>query len=219
MDYSNRTNSPSLLGYVHYHQSVESDVSYTLVMKTYRKKPIKAALDLNKVIEEGHMVHAAMSAKILVFEKYHPEPNEFSNFEDFYAAADEHVEQVYNARNEANEMLIKVYSELVKHPELTGSTYVAILELIGYLAEDFRQLTLRYEAASSALNAAEDNQYGDGDTDIYVGERGARTMLNALNRLKKFGQLTHDEEGLETELQESVANQNSDINWKQPRLN
>jgi hypothetical protein len=55
--------------------------------------------------------------------------------------------------------------------------------------------------------------------DIYVGEHGARTMLDALDRLKKFGQLTNDEEGLESELKEGVANQSPDINWKQPRLN
>lgn len=165
------------------------------------------------------MVHAATTAKMLVFEKYRPEPEEYSNFEDFYADADEHVEQVYEARNEANDMLIKIYEALVRHPELAGSKYVAVLELIGFLAEDFRQLTLRYEAASTALNTAEENQYGDGDTDIYVGERGARTMLNALNRLKKFGNLTRDEEGLESELLESVANQHEDINWKQPRIN
>ncbi len=52
--------------------------------------------------------------------------------------------------------------------------------------------------------------------DIYVGEHGARTMLNALDRLKKFGQLTNDEEGLESELKEGVANQSTDINWQQP---
>ena len=44
-------------------------------------------------------------------------------------------------------------------------------------------------------------------------------MLNALDRLKKFGQLTNDEEGLESELKEGVANQSTDINWQQPRLN
>jgi len=88
-----------------------------------------------------------------------------------------------------------------------------------FLEEDFRQLTKRYEAASSALAAMEENQYGCDDMDIYVGEHGARTMLDALERLKKFGQLTSDEEGLECELKEGVANQSTDINWKQPRLN
>ncbi len=88
-----------------------------------------------------------------------------------------------------------------------------------FLEEDFRQLTKRYEAASSALAAMEENQYGCDDMDIYVGEHGARTMLNALDRLKKFGQLTNDEEGLESELKEGVANQSTDINWQQPRLN
>ena len=113
-------------------------------------------------------------------------------------------------------MLTEVFTVFVKHPELSGTPYIAVLELMVFLEEDFRQLTKRYEAASSAM---EENQYGCDDMDSYVGEHGARTMLNALDRLKKFGQLTNDEEGLESELKEGVANQSTDINWQQPRLN
>ena len=80
-------------------------------------------------------------------------------------------------------------------------------------------MTNRLRAAGAALDASEDNQYGCDERHGYVGEHGARTMLDALERLKKFGQLTSDEEGLESELKEGVANQSTDINWQQPRLN
>ncbi len=116
-------------------------------------------------------------------------------------------------------LLSVVFSVFLRLAEVSCSRFITVLYLMVFLEEDFRQLTKRYEAASSALAAMEENQYGCDDMDIYVGEHGARTMLDALDRLKKFGQLTNDEEGLESELKEGVANQSPDINWKQPRLN
>ena len=183
-------------------------LSYTLAMKKIGIKQFKTTPDLAKMIEEGHKVHAMANGRIQSYERHTPQPEDYSN-----------LDELFSTRREVDEMLTEVFTVFVRHPELSGTPYIAVLELMVFLEEDFRQLTKRYEAASSALAAMEENQYGCDGMDIYVGEHGARTMLDALERLKKFGQLTSDEEGLECELKEGVANQSTDINWKQPRLN
>ena len=203
-------------------------------MKKIEIKKFKTTPDLAKMIEEGHKVHAMANGRIQSYERHTPQPEDYSNLDDFMEVAENHIDELYSTRKEVDEMLTEVFTVFVKHPELSGTPYIAVLELMVFLEEDFRQLTKRYEAASSALAAMEENQYGCDDMeylantseqkgcddmDIYVGEHGARTMLNALDRLKKFGQLTNDEEGLESELKEGVANQSTDINWQQPRLN
>ena len=188
-------------------------------MKNIEIKKFRTTPDLAKMIEEGHKVHAKANGKIEAFERHTPQPDDFSNLDDFIEVAENPIDELYSIRKEVDEMLTNVFKVFVRHPELSGTPYIAVLELMVFLEEDFRQLTQRYEAASSALASMEESQYGCDDMDIYVGEHGARTMLNALDRLKKFGQLSHDEEGLESELRESMANQSSDINWKQPRLN
>ena len=194
-------------------------LSYTLAMKKIEIKKFKTAPDLAKMIEEGHKVHAMANGRIQSYERHTPQPEDYSNLDDFMEVAENHIDELFSTRREVDEMLTEVFTVFVSHPELSGTPYIAVLELMVFLEEDFRQLTKRYEAASSALAAMEENQYGCDDMDIYVGEHGARTMLDALERLKKFGQLTSDEEGLECELKEGVANQSTDINWKQPRLN
>ena len=194
-------------------------LSYTLAMKKIEIKKFKTAPDLAKMIEEGHKVHAMANGRIQSYERHTPQPEDYSNLDDFIEVAENHIDELFSTRREVDEMLTEVFTVFVSHPELSGTPYIAVLELMVFLEEDFRQLTKRYEAASSALAAMEENQYGCDDMDIYVGEHGARTMLDALERLKKFGQLTSDEEGLECELKEGVANQSTDINWKQPRLN
>ena len=188
-------------------------------MKKIEIKKFKTTPDLAKMIEEGHKVHAMANGRIQSYERHTPQPEDYSNLDDFMEVAENHIDELYSTRKEVDEMLTEVFTFFVKHPELSGTPYIAVLELMVFLEEDFRQLTKRYEAASSALAGMEENQYGFDDMDIYVGEHGARTMLNALDRLKKFGQLTNDEEGLESELKEGVANQSTDINWQQPRLN
>ena len=188
-------------------------------MKKIEIKKFKTAPDLAKMIEEGHKVHAMANGKIQSYERHTPQPEDYSNLDDFMEVAENHINELYNTRQEVDEMLTEVFTVFVRHPELSGTPYITVLELMVFLEEDFRQLTKRYEAASSALAAMEENQYDCDDMDIYVGEHCARTMLDALDRLKKFGQLTNDEEGLESELKEGVANQSPDINWKQPRLN
>lgn len=199
--------------------SRQGQLGYTLAMKKIEIKKFKTAPDLAKMIEEGHKVHAMANGKIQSYERHTPQPEDYSNLDDFMEVAENHINELYNTRQEVDEMLTEVFTVFVRHPELSGTPYITVLELMVFLEEDFRQLTKRYEAASSALAAMEENQYGCDDMDIYVGEHGARTMLDALDRLKKFGQLTNDEEGLESELKEGVANQSPDINWKQPRLN
>lgn len=199
--------------------SRQGQLGYTLAMKKIEIKKFKTAPDLAKMIEEGHKVHAMANGKIQSYERHTPQPEDYSNLDDFMEVAENHINELYNTRQEVDEMLTEVFTVFVRHPELSGTPYITVLELMVFLEEDFRQLTKRYEAASSALAAMEENQYGCDDMDIYVGEHGARTMLDALDRLKKFGQLTNDEEGLESELREGVANQSPDINWKQPRLN
>lgn len=199
--------------------SRQGQLGYTLAMKKIEIKKFKTAPDLAKMIEEGHKVHAMANGKIQSYERHTPQPEDYSNLDDFMEVAENHINELYNTRQEVDEMLTEVFTVFVRHPELSGTPYITVLELMVFLEEDFRQLTKRYEAASSALAAMEENQYDCDDMDIYVGEHGARTMLNALDRLKKFGQLTNDEEGLESELKEGVANQSTDINWQQPRLN
>lgn len=194
-------------------------LSYTLAMKKIGIKQFKTTPDLAKMIEEGHKVHAMANGRIQSYERHTPQPEDYSNLDDFMEVAENHIDELFSTRREVDEMLTEVFTVFVRHPELSGTPYIAVLELMVFLEEDFRQLTKRYEAASSALAAMEENQYGCDDMDIYVGEHGARTMLDALERLKKFGQLTSDEEGLECELKEGVAKQSTDINWKQPRLN
>ena len=194
-------------------------LSYTLAMKKIGIKQFKTTHDLAKMIEEGHKDHAMANGRIQSYERHTPQPEDYSNLDDFMEVAENHIDELFSTRREVDEMLTEVFTVFVSHPELSGTPYIAVLELMVFLEEDFRQLTKRYEAASSALAAMEENQYGCDDMDIYVGEHGARTMLDALERLKKFGQLTSDEEGLECELKEGVANQSTDINWKQPRLN
>ena len=199
--------------------SRKGQLEYTLAMKKIEIKKFKTSPDLAKMIEEGHKVHAMANGKIQSYERHTPQPEDYSNLDDFMVVAENHINELYDTRQEVDEMLTEVFTVFVRHPELSGTPYITVLELMVFLEEDFRQLTKRYEAASSALAAMEENQYGCDDMDIYVGEHGARTMLNALDRLKKFGQLTNDEEGLESELKEGVANQSADINWKQPRIN
>ena len=194
-------------------------LSYTLAMKKIGIKQFKTTPDLAKMIVEGHKAHAMANGRIQSYERHTPQPEDYSNLDDFIEVAENHIDELFSTRREVDEMLTEVFTVFVSHPELSGTPYIAVLELMVFLEEDFRQLTKRYEAASSALAAMEENQYGCDDMDIYVGEHGARTMLDALERLKKFGQLTSDEEGLECELKEGVANQSTDINWKQPRLN
>ena len=149
-------------------------LSYTLAMKKIGIKQFKTTPDLAKMIEEGHKVHAMANGRIQSYERHTPQPEDYSNLDDFIEVAENHIDELFSTRREVDEMLTEVFTVFVSHPELSGTPYIAVLELMVFLEEDFRQLTKRYEAASSALAAMEENQYGCDDMDIYVGEHGKK---------------------------------------------
>jgi general secretion pathway protein I len=122
-------------------------------MKKIEIKKFKTAPDLAKMIEEGHKVHAMANGKIQSYERHTPQPEDYSNLDDFMEVAENHINELYNTRQEVDEMLTEVFTVFVRHPELSGTPYITVLELMVFLEEDFRQLTKRYEAASSALAA------------------------------------------------------------------
>lgn len=118
-------------------------------MKKIEIKKFKTAPDLAKMIEEGHKVHAMANGKIQSYERHTPQPEDYSNLDDFMEVAENHINELYNTRQEVDEMLTEVFTVFVRHPELSGTPYITVLELMVFLEEDFRQLTKRYEAASS----------------------------------------------------------------------
>ena len=137
-------------------------------MKKIEIKKFKTTPDLAKMIEEGHKVHAMANGRIQSYERHTPQPEDYSNLDDFMEVAENHIDELYSTRKEVDEMLTEVFTVFVKHPELSGTPYIAVLELMVFLEEDFRQLTKRYEAASSALAAMEENQYGCDDMEYLV---------------------------------------------------
>ena len=121
-------------------------LSYTLAMKKIGIKQFKTTPDLAKMIEEGHKVHAMANGRIQSYERHTPQPEDYSNLDDFMEVAENHIDELFSTRREVDEMLTEVFTVFVRHPELSGTPYIAVLELMVFLEEDFRQLTKRYEA-------------------------------------------------------------------------
>ena len=74
-------------------------------MKKIEIKKFKTAPDLAKMIEEGHKVHAMANGKIQSYERHTPQPEDYSNLDDFMEVAENHINELYNTRQEVDEML------------------------------------------------------------------------------------------------------------------
>ena len=57
-------------------------------MKKIEIKKFKTAPDLAKMIEEGHKVHAMANGKIQSYERHTPQPEDYSNLDDFMEVAE-----------------------------------------------------------------------------------------------------------------------------------
>ena len=102
-------------------------------MKKIEIKKFKTAPDLAKMIEEGHKVHAMANGKIQSYERHTPQPEDYSNLDDFMEVAENHINELYNTRQEVDEMLTEVFTVFVRHPELSGTPYITVLELMVFL--------------------------------------------------------------------------------------
>ena len=85
-------------------------------MKKIEIKKFKTAPDLAKMIEEGHKVHAMANGKIQSYERHTPQPEDYSNLDDFMEVAENHINELYNTRQEVDEMLTEVFTVFVYIP-------------------------------------------------------------------------------------------------------
>ena len=63
-------------------------------MKKIEIKKFKTAPDLAKMIEEGHKVHAMANGKIQSYERHTPQPEDYSNLDDFMEVAENHINSI-----------------------------------------------------------------------------------------------------------------------------
>lgn len=87
-------------------------LSYTLAMKKIGIKQFKTTPDLAKMIEEGHKVHAMANGRIQSYERHTPQPEDYSNLDDFMEVAENHIDELFSTRREVDEMLTEVFTVL-----------------------------------------------------------------------------------------------------------
>ncbi len=64
------------------------------------------------MIEEGHKVHAMANGRIQSYERHTPQPEDYSNLDDFMEVAENHIDELYSTRKEVDEMLTEVFTVL-----------------------------------------------------------------------------------------------------------
>ena len=65
-------------------------------MKKIEIKKFKTTPDLAKMIEEGHKVHAMANGRIQSYERHTPQPEDYSNLDDFMEVAENHIDELYS---------------------------------------------------------------------------------------------------------------------------
>lgn len=149
-----------------------------------------------------------------------PDRDSFEEAAAFLGAAEVYLELLFNKREEYNELMERLGMLLFKKQPPFNELVDACFLHFTMLGNAFRILTLMYEEFADQMSECEEDMQMDyGAQDIWIGKKGAETMLRALNRLHESQKLLPEESELEEELIEALRDQEEDKGWSDTRPN